>query len=128
MKLYNIAENLILETASRNNIMKCISDRRIAEVYYDDEQDPGGEGPRQRKGGRRREGRGSRAQAPLQICGAARRQAQTDRLGSRGERQDRSHQRFRAAEHGRRRGRRRNDANPELLSDLTTLNKISGPQ
>ena len=44
MKLYNIAENLILETASRNNIMKCISDRRIAEVYYDDEQDPGGEG------------------------------------------------------------------------------------
>lgn len=46
MKLYNIVENLILETASRNNIMKCIQDRRIAEVYYDDEQDPGGENAR----------------------------------------------------------------------------------
>ncbi len=46
MKLYNIVENLILETASRNNIMKCITDRRIAEVYYDDDQDPGGEGKR----------------------------------------------------------------------------------
>ena len=42
MKLYNIAKDLILETASRNNIMKCITDRRIAEVYYDDEEDPGG--------------------------------------------------------------------------------------
>jgi hypothetical protein len=42
MKLYNIAKDLILETASRNNIMKCINDRRIAEVYYDDEEDPGG--------------------------------------------------------------------------------------
>jgi hypothetical protein len=46
MKLYNIVESLILETASRNNIMKCIDDRRIAEVYYDDEQDPGGKGRR----------------------------------------------------------------------------------
>ena len=46
MKLYNIAKDLILETASRNNIMKCISDRRIAEVYYDDDDDPGGEGRR----------------------------------------------------------------------------------
>lgn len=46
MKLYNEYKNLILETASRNNIMKCINDRRIAEVYYDDEQDPGGEGRR----------------------------------------------------------------------------------
>ena len=46
MKLYNIAKNLILETASRNNIMKCVSDRRIAEVYYDDDEDPGGEGRR----------------------------------------------------------------------------------
>ena len=46
MKLYNIVENLILETASRNNIMRCINDRRIAEVYYDDEQDPGGKGRR----------------------------------------------------------------------------------
>jgi len=26
--------------------MKCITDRRIAEVYYDDDQDPGGEGKR----------------------------------------------------------------------------------
>ena len=46
MKLYNIAKDLILETASRNNIMKCVSGRRIAEVYYDDDEDPGGKGRR----------------------------------------------------------------------------------
>ena len=46
MNLYNIAESLILERASRNNIMKCLTNRNIAAVYYDDEEDPGGKGKR----------------------------------------------------------------------------------
>jgi hypothetical protein len=46
MKLYNLAEGIILEAANRTDIMKCLNDRRIAEVSYDDEQDPGGNGKR----------------------------------------------------------------------------------
>ena len=39
MTLYNIAESLILEVASKSTIMDCMVDRRIAEVYYDDDED-----------------------------------------------------------------------------------------
>ena len=46
MTLYNIAESLILEVASKSTIMDCMVDRRIAEVYYDDDEDPGGKGKR----------------------------------------------------------------------------------
>ena len=37
MKLYNIAENLILEVASRGDIMDGMQQRRIMELYYDDD-------------------------------------------------------------------------------------------
>ncbi len=46
MKLYNLAESLILETVNRNMIMDIMSNRRLVEISYDDEQDPGGEGNR----------------------------------------------------------------------------------
>lgn len=46
MTLYNIAESLILEVASKSTIMDCMDGKRIAEVYYDDEEDPGGKGKR----------------------------------------------------------------------------------
>ena len=42
MTLYNIAKSLILEVASRGDIMDIMQKRRIAEVYYDDDEDPGG--------------------------------------------------------------------------------------
>jgi len=40
MTLYNLAESLILEVASRDTIMDCMNGKRIAEVYYDDNEDP----------------------------------------------------------------------------------------
>tara|TARA_B100001769_G_C22100022_1_gene593720 strand:- start:1864 stop:2241 length:378 start_codon:yes stop_codon:yes gene_type:complete len=46
MKLYNIAESLILEVANRSDIMDIMQQRRIAELYYDDGEDPGGKGRR----------------------------------------------------------------------------------
>ena len=46
MKLYNLAESLILEVASRSDIMNGMSKRRIMELNYDDEEDPGGKGRR----------------------------------------------------------------------------------
>ena len=46
MNLYNIAKGLILEVASKSDIMDIMHQRRIAEVYYDDNEDPGGKGKR----------------------------------------------------------------------------------
>jgi hypothetical protein len=46
MTLYNIAESLILEVASKSTIMDCMNGKRIAELYYDDNEDPGGKGKR----------------------------------------------------------------------------------
>lgn len=46
MNLYNIAKELILEVASKGDIMDIMHKRRIAEVYYDDNEDPGGKGKR----------------------------------------------------------------------------------
>ncbi len=46
MTLYNIAESLILEVAGKSTIMDCMGGKRIAEVYYDDDEDPGGKGKR----------------------------------------------------------------------------------
>ena len=46
MTLYNIAESLILEVAGKSTIMDCMVQKRIAEVYYDDDEDPGGKGKR----------------------------------------------------------------------------------
>jgi len=46
MNLYNIAQSLILEVASRNDIMGGMLQRRIMELYYDDNEDPGGKGRR----------------------------------------------------------------------------------
>ena len=46
MKLYNLAESLILEVASRGDIMNGMFKRRIMELNYDDEEDPGGKGRR----------------------------------------------------------------------------------
>jgi len=46
MKLYNLVESLILEVASRSDIMNGMSKRRIMELNYDDEEDPGGKGRR----------------------------------------------------------------------------------
>jgi hypothetical protein len=42
MKLYNLAESLILEVAAKNDIMKSLRDRKIVSLYYDDDEDPGG--------------------------------------------------------------------------------------
>ena len=46
MKLYNLAESLILEIASRSDIMDGMTQRRFMELNYDDEEDPGGKGKR----------------------------------------------------------------------------------
>ena len=46
MKLYNLVESLILEVASRGDIMNGMAKRRIMELNYDDEEDPGGKGRR----------------------------------------------------------------------------------
>lgn len=46
MKLYNLVESLILEVASRSDIMNGMTKRRIMELNYDDEEDPGGKGRR----------------------------------------------------------------------------------
>ena len=46
MTLYNIAESLILEVAGKSTIMDCMNGKRISEVYYDDDEDPGGKGKR----------------------------------------------------------------------------------
>jgi len=46
MTLYNLAESLILEVASRSTIMDCMNGKRIAELYYDDGEDSGGKGKR----------------------------------------------------------------------------------
>ena len=46
MELYNLAETLILENVNRSMIMDIMNQRRLAEISYDDEQDPGGEGKR----------------------------------------------------------------------------------
>ncbi len=46
MKLYNIAESIILEAVNRNDINDCIDGRRIVEMSYDDNEDPGGKGTR----------------------------------------------------------------------------------
>ena len=46
MELYNLAESLILEIASRSDIMNGMTKRRIMELNYDDEEDPGGKGRR----------------------------------------------------------------------------------
>jgi len=42
MTLYNIAESLILEVTCKSTIMDCMIQKKIAEVYYDDDEDPGG--------------------------------------------------------------------------------------
>jgi len=46
MNLYNLAESLILEVATKSDIMDIMQKRRIAELYYDDNEDPGGKGKR----------------------------------------------------------------------------------
>ena len=46
MTLYNIAESLILEVASRNDLMHALQNHRIVELSCDDEEDPGGKGRR----------------------------------------------------------------------------------
>tara|TARA_R110000824_G_scaffold104840_1_gene248566 strand:- start:606 stop:980 length:375 start_codon:yes stop_codon:yes gene_type:complete len=46
MNLYNIAQGLILEVASRNDILDGMHQRRIMELSYDDNEDPGGKGRR----------------------------------------------------------------------------------
>jgi hypothetical protein len=46
MTLYNIAESLIFEMTNRTPILDCMNGKRIAELYYDDEEDPGGKGKR----------------------------------------------------------------------------------
>jgi len=46
MKLYNLAEGLILEVANRNSIMKIMDGKRLASVYYDDGEDPEGKNKR----------------------------------------------------------------------------------
>lgn len=46
MTLYNLAESLILEVAARTPVMDCMQDKRIAELSYDDGEDPGGNGKR----------------------------------------------------------------------------------
>lgn len=46
MTLYKIAKKLILEVASRHLIMDIMDGKRLAEVYYDDGEDPGGKNKR----------------------------------------------------------------------------------
>jgi len=42
MELYNLAESLILEVAAKGDVMNAMRKRRIVELYYDDDEDPGG--------------------------------------------------------------------------------------
>ena len=46
MTLSNLAESLIIEVASKPDIMDIMGGKRIAELYYDDNEDPGGKGKR----------------------------------------------------------------------------------
>lgn len=46
MKLYNLVESLILEVAAKSDVMNAMRKRRIVELNYDDEEDPGGKGKR----------------------------------------------------------------------------------
>jgi len=46
MKLYNIVNNLILESVSRPQITDVMDGRRLVGLRYDDEEDPGGKGQR----------------------------------------------------------------------------------
>ena len=46
MTLYTLAESLILEMTNRTPVLDCMNGKRIAELYYDDEEDPGGKGKR----------------------------------------------------------------------------------
>ena len=46
MKLYNLVESLILEVAAKSDVMDAMRKRRIVELNYDDEEDPGGKGKR----------------------------------------------------------------------------------
>ena len=46
MELYNLAESLILEVAAKSDVMNAMRKRRIVELNYDDEEDPGGKGKR----------------------------------------------------------------------------------
>lgn len=45
MKLYNTLNNLILEVASRDQIIDAIKNRRVCAIYYDGDE-PGGRGLR----------------------------------------------------------------------------------
>jgi len=46
MKLYNLAEGLILELVNKNSINKIMDKKRLASVKYDDGEDPGGKNKR----------------------------------------------------------------------------------
>ncbi len=46
MKLYNIVNNLILESVSKPQITDVMDSRRLVSLRYDDEEDPGGKGQR----------------------------------------------------------------------------------
>jgi predicted DNA-binding transcriptional regulator YafY len=46
MKLYNTLNNLILEVASRDQIIDAIKNRRVCAIYYDGDE-PGGRGIRE---------------------------------------------------------------------------------
>jgi hypothetical protein len=46
MKLYYLAEGLILELANKETVKKIMDGKRLASVYYDDGEDPGGKNKR----------------------------------------------------------------------------------
>lgn len=46
MTLYNIANDLILESTNKSTITNIMDKKRIASCYYDDEEDPEGKGLR----------------------------------------------------------------------------------
>jgi len=46
MNLYNLAEGLILEIANKESIKNIMDRKRLASVYYDDGEDPGGKNKR----------------------------------------------------------------------------------
>lgn len=46
MKLYNLAEGLILELVNKETIKNIMDKKRLASVYYDDGEDPGGKNKR----------------------------------------------------------------------------------
>lgn len=46
MKLYYLAEGLILELANKETVKKIMGGKRLASVYYDDGEDPGGKNKR----------------------------------------------------------------------------------